>query len=100
MVATDSKILIIGAGNIGVAIANLLPSTGYEISIADGNEKAIINPLIPKYVTKIHLDIYNEAKLKKALNGKDYVINAGPYFLACTIARAAIATKTHNFNLI
>lgn len=95
----NSKILIIGAGNIGVAIADLIPTTGYEISIADGNVASLYNPLFSKAITKIHLDIYDEVELKDVLDDKDYVINAGPYFLASTIAKAAIATKTHYFDL-
>lgn len=99
MVIADSKILIIGAGNIGVAIANLIPGTGYEISIADGNAESLKNPAIPDTVNKIHFDVHNETELKEALDDKVYVINAGPYFLACTIAKAAIATETHYFDL-
>jgi len=95
----DSKILIIGAGNIGVAIVNLIPSTVYEISIADGNANSLNNPLLSNKINKIHLDIYNEDELKNALDDKNYVINAGPYFLASTIAKAAVAAKTHYFDL-
>ena len=96
---TTDKMIIIGAGNIGVAIANILPIIDCDITISDESVIALNNPLIPSHVTRIHLDVNNDNELRLALMDNDYVINASPHFLAYIIAKKAVETNTHYFDL-
>lgn len=93
------KILIIGAGNIGIAIANMLSPVEYTITISDSNIHSLQNPKIPKTIATLTLDITDTPQLENALKGADYVVNAGPYFINSTIARAAVKMGTHYFDL-
>ena len=94
----NKRVLIIGTGNIGVAIANLLP-LDYKITLTDNNPEAFKNPLIPDYVSTKQLNINDPVALHEELIYNDYVINAGPYFIASTIATAAVDAETHYFDL-
>jgi len=93
-----TRVLLLGAGNIGVAITELLASTGdYELCVADRNEAAMraIRPGIPTRT----LDVEDPSALRSALFGMDAVINALPYYLSLPIARAAHASRVHYFDL-
>ena len=96
------KVLIIGAGNIGKVIANMLLPY-YKVTLTDSNPQALENPLAiesnAKNITTQVLDINDLDALHKILQNHDYVINAGPYFIASHIATAAAATATHYFDL-
>jgi len=96
-----TKIMIIGAGNIGIAIASmLLHIDAYEISISDKLDAlSSVTALKHLGVAKVLLDASSDAQLREVLKSYDYVINAGPYHLASTIAMAAIKTETHYFDL-
>ena len=45
------------------------------------------------------LDVFDEKDLQSALQDQHYVVNAGPYFLAEHIAKAASITNTNYFDL-
>lgn len=92
------NVLIIGAGKIGSTIARLLPEENYSITVSDMSNEALNNPVFKKYKTLV-LNVLNEKELSSILTDQDYVVNAGPYFLAEHIARAANESKTHYFDL-
>lgn len=93
-----TKVLIIGAGNIGTMIAHMLYNEDYHIIIADDIPMAINQKLLENFKT-IELNVLNHDAMKQALIGIDYVVNAGPYFLSSDIAYVVAQTKTHYFDL-
>ncbi len=95
--ADVKTVLIVGAGNIGQAIFDMLaPTLFLKPTLADGS-KEVISKLDIK--DKLVLDAHDTDQLKKTLKEFDYVINAGPYWLASTIAHACLETETHYFDL-
>lgn len=101
------KITIIGAGKIGSTIANMLagnifpiPTPEYEITIADSYpgsfDKKSLRFLDSNH--KRHV-ITSEKELINLLKDQDYVVNAGPYYIASEVAEAAAKTETNYFDL-
>ncbi len=93
-----TRVLLLGAGNIGVAVSELLKSAGdFELCVADRDEKAL--EAIPAQVARRAVDVGDAAALSAALQGMDAVINALPYYHSLPIARAARAGGVHYFDL-
>lgn len=90
--------IIIGAGNIGIAIAHMLPEDLHNITVADGNILALNNPLLKKFTT-VYIDVTNKDQLVSLLKDKTYLINAGPFFINKEVAIACLETMTHYFDL-
>ncbi|KKK61177.1 hypothetical protein LCGC14_3016950, partial [marine sediment metagenome] len=95
---SKSKIAIIGAGNIGTMIANMLPEPDYDVTVVDTNASALAQKRLDK-VRVLALDITEIDDLAQFLETQTYVINAGPFFLNSDIAHAAAKTNTHYFDL-
>ena len=90
--------LLLGAGNIGVAIADLLCATkDFAVTVADRDAQVLA--AVPDAAKTRTLDSSDEAALRQALGDADVVINALPYFLSMPVARAAAATGVHYFDL-
>ena len=94
----DAKVAIIGAGNIGTMIANMLTHADYDVTIVDTNASALVQPSLDK-IRVLDLDITKLDKFINFLGTQDYVVNAGPFFLNNDIAHAAAKTNTHYFDL-
>lgn len=96
------KVLIVGAGNIGQAIFDMLAFTLFwQPTLADGS-KVVLDKVDNIHIEdkdKLVLDAHDTDTLKKTLEEFDYVINAGPHWLASTIAYTALETSTHYFDL-
>jgi saccharopine dehydrogenase-like NADP-dependent oxidoreductase len=93
-----TRVLLLGAGNIGAAIAALLTETGdFEVCVGD-REATALSALAPGVRTR-NVDVEDDTSLRAALTGNDVVINALPYYLSVPIARAARATGVHYFDL-
>lgn len=93
-----TRVLLLGAGNIGIAIAEFLTSAGdFELHVADRDEKSLlgISPLAKSSV----VDVQSDASLRAALANMDVVLNALPYDLGLRIARAARDAGVHYFDL-
>ena len=82
---SKKKVLIIGAGNIGVAIAHLLPKKSFHVMIGDTDPEKMQNPLLKDFdrVGLIPFSVGEEAylSLEGAMEDNDYVINAGPHYI-------------------
>jgi saccharopine dehydrogenase-like NADP-dependent oxidoreductase len=93
-----TNVLLLGAGKIGIAIAELLTSSGdYAVTVADVDEESLAT--MPEAASRLRLDVTDAAALRAALEGHEVVISALPYFLSLPIARAAAETGTHYFDL-
>lgn len=92
------KVLILGAGNMGRAIAYLLQSIDdYEITLADLSLPDIQN----KEIKTIQCDIQNETALDALLKSRsfDAVISCLPYYCNVIIAKKAKQYGLHYFDL-
>ncbi len=93
-----THVLLLGAGNIGVAIAELLGRTqDYMLTIADRDAARLAG--VPASVKKLPLDVTDRAALKSALVGVDVVLSACPFFLNISIAELAREAGVHYFDL-
>jgi saccharopine dehydrogenase-like NADP-dependent oxidoreductase len=92
------KVLVLGAGKIGVTIAHLLADAGgYALNVADWNPESRAH--VPEGVPFSQVDASDAASLRSALQGIDTVVNACPYHLNETIAIAARDSGVHYFDL-
>ena len=93
-----TRVLLLGAGNIGGAITELLSGDpDYELCVGDRDERAL--GAIPNRVPTRSVNVLDPASLGAALANADVVINALPYDLSLPIARAARDAKVHYFDL-
>ncbi|MBI4184461.1 MAG: saccharopine dehydrogenase NADP-binding domain-containing protein [Proteobacteria bacterium] len=94
-----STVLVLGAGKIGVAVAEFLAATDdYEVTLADGDATAVqTRPRSP--MAHRVLDATDGRALRQALAGQDVVISALPFFLNPEVARAARDCGVHYFDL-
>jgi len=93
------KIALIGAGQIGQSIAQMLRETGdYEVVVFDRDAHAL-NLLEAQGFPTQRVDSANANALQLSLQGFDALINAMPYYLAVTVATAAKAAGVHYFDL-
>jgi saccharopine dehydrogenase-like NADP-dependent oxidoreductase len=92
-------ILVIGGGNIGEMIAELLGKTGdYTVTVADRSETALAR-LKTQGVSTLALDVQDEMALAAALKGRFAVMSALPYRLTASIAHAAHEAGIHYLDL-
>ena len=94
------RILLLGAGKIGRAIAKLLSDSGdYLITVGDMSAPAVhrLNT-IPRVCTLV-IDVADPAALAAAAAGHDSVISACSYGVNPGIARAALTVGASYFDL-
>jgi saccharopine dehydrogenase-like NADP-dependent oxidoreductase len=92
------KVLLLGSGNIGVAIADMLVRTGdYALTVADRVESRLSS--MPDAVDTMRVDVTNRDALAIAMKGMDAVISACPYYLNVAIAEVACEQRVHYFDL-
>jgi saccharopine dehydrogenase-like NADP-dependent oxidoreductase len=93
------KIILLGAGHIGWAIAALLHDSGdYQVTVADRDAAALARVAQLGVATEV-VDSSDLVVLTRLLSRFDAVVNALPYQMAITAARAARAAGTHYFDL-
>src|ERR1700759_3129649 len=93
-----TQVLLLGAGNIGVAIAELLKgSADYQLTVADRAEPRLA--AIPSGVATSIVDVTDPIALRKALKNTEAVLSACPYFLNIPIAEQARELGVHYFDL-
>lgn len=92
------RILVLGAGKIGVAVAQMLNASGdYAVTIADSvvvpdsHRRALL-------LDHIKLDVTDKGALRTQLEGCDAVVSALPYYLNVGVAEAARAVEVHYFD--
>jgi saccharopine dehydrogenase-like NADP-dependent oxidoreductase len=94
------KILLLGAGKIGRAIASLLHSSGdYDVLVADADAAALnkLAGMVP--VPTVVCDAADQAQLKQLMSDRQAVLSALVFSANPGVARAAVETGTSYFDL-
>ena len=93
------RVLVLGAGKIGVTVAELLADCGdYEVVLADHRPDALLGRA-PAGIGRQMVDAKDPAALAAALAGIEVVVSALPFFLDVAVAEAALAAGAHYFDL-
>jgi saccharopine dehydrogenase-like NADP-dependent oxidoreductase len=94
------RVLVLGAGKIGRAIASLLhDSKEYDVLVADADPTALqrLAGMVP--VRSVQTDATNREQLEQLMQDRDSVISALMFALNPLVAEAAVATGTSYFDL-
>ena len=91
-----TRLLILGAGHIGRAVAHLLTTAEgepqYEVSIAD---RALDPLVLARFGRRCRTVDGDDAEtFARVIDGHDIVVNALPFHLGSAIAKAAPAVPT------
>ena len=94
------RVLLLGAGKIGRAIASFLHSTGdFDVLVADTDPAALakLAGMVPVRTTLC--DASNEVQLRDLMQDRDSVLSALMFSVNPTVARIAVETQTSYFDL-
>ena len=93
------KVMLVGGGKIGVAIAQFLSETDdYQVTVVD-RDAASLSRMPKKNVELRKVVIDNPRDLAAEIKGHDIVLSATPYHLTATIAEAAKRAGAHYLDL-
>lgn len=92
------RIAVVGAGQIGSIIAGMLSDQGHRVTLADASTAQLATVQSRAFETQI-VDASDGRAVAAFLADKDIVVSACPYFLNKGIAKAAVETGTHYFDL-
>lgn len=94
-----TKVIILGAGKIGITVAEMLGAKPeYRVSLADA-DAAGLAARAPAGVGRIEVDVRDPFALLPVLEGMDVAVSALPYFLNVTVAEACAKAGVHYFDL-
>ena len=94
------EVVVVGGGKIGSMIAEMLAGCGdYAVTVADASAQALALLETTAPVTRVRVDITDEAALDQLLAGKFAVLSAAPFNLTVAIARAARTAGAHYLDL-
>jgi saccharopine dehydrogenase-like NADP-dependent oxidoreductase len=94
------RIIVIGAGEIGGAIAGMLGAAGdYEVAVVDRGLEPLSRLECSQRVRPQQADVGDPAALGGVLSGAFAVISAAPYHLTPAVAHAARAAGAHYLDL-
>jgi saccharopine dehydrogenase-like NADP-dependent oxidoreductase len=94
-----TKLILLGGGKIGSAIAAMLGGTGdYQLTVVDRDAESL-KRLPEKNVRTMVVDVADPAALRAAMKGHEIVVSAMPYHLTPVIASAAKDSGAHYFDL-
>lgn len=94
------NVLVVGAGNIGSMLAQLLVGVGdYSVSVAEASRAVLDRARLPEGVNTIVVDASDEKALDKVLSENHAVISAAPYHITPLIARGAHKAGVHYLDL-
>jgi saccharopine dehydrogenase-like NADP-dependent oxidoreductase len=94
------RILLLGAGKIGSAIAQYLSNTGdYSVLVADADEASLGRVKQAANVATVRLAADDPVALREAMRGRQAVVSALSFALNPVIAQAALDTGLSYFDL-
>src|SRR5437868_8849902 len=94
------KVLLLGAGKIGAAIAKFLSAAGdFDILIGDVDERALRRMKNISNVTTRKVDSSSQGDLEQAMKGRQSVLSALNFSFNPGIARGALAAGVSYFDL-
>ncbi|HKR89205.1 MAG TPA: saccharopine dehydrogenase C-terminal domain-containing protein [Phenylobacterium sp.] len=94
------KVVVLGAGKIGSAIADLLGGTGdYAVVVADNSLPALQRLDASASVARQLVDVNSPGELAALAKGAFAVLGALPYQVTAQIAQAAAAAGVHYLDL-
>jgi len=92
------RVMVVGGGKIGVAIAQFLASTGdYKITVADRDAASLER--VTSDVERRQVDITDATAFTRAVEGHHIVLSATPYSLTTKVAEAAKKARAHYLDL-
>ena len=94
-----NKVMLVGGGKIGVAIAQFLSGTGdYQLTVVDRDAESLAR--MPKEKVDVRkVAIENPRDFAAEIAGQEIVLSATPYHLTATIAEAAKRAGAHYLDL-
>lgn len=93
-----SRVIVLGAGKIGVTVAAMLAETGdYVVTLGDADADGLATRA-PAGVDIVPVDVVDPFALRATLSGQDVVVSALPFFLDVQVAEAAKAEGVHYFD--
>jgi saccharopine dehydrogenase-like NADP-dependent oxidoreductase len=93
-------VLVVGSGNIGATIADLLSESGdYLVTVADHDEASLRRITTGERVRTLPLDASSRPALAAALAGRFAVLSAAPFHVTQPVAEAAHAAGVHYLDL-
>ncbi|HEV7261168.1 MAG TPA: saccharopine dehydrogenase C-terminal domain-containing protein [Bosea sp. (in: a-proteobacteria)] len=98
MKTETKRTAVLGAGQIGVIIAGMLAKQGHQVTLADAAPDQLALAAGQGFATET-VDASDLERLRVFLTDRDIVVSACPYFLNKGIARIAVETGTHYFDL-
>lgn len=96
------KVLLLGAGKIGYAVARLLSRTGdYQVLVGDADEAALarVSAEGAAHLTTVRLDSSRPEQVLGAMKGRQSVLSALNYSFNPGVARAALKAGLSYFDL-
>src|SRR6516165_5717392 len=92
------RVMVVGGGKIGVAIAELLLGTrDYAVTVADKDPAALER--MPKGAERRRIEIADPSALAHEIEGQDIVLSAMPFSVTPLVAAAARRARVHYFDL-
>jgi saccharopine dehydrogenase-like NADP-dependent oxidoreductase len=93
------KVMLVGGGKIGVAITELLSSTGdYRVTVVD-RDAASLERMPAKNVSLRRMAVSDAREFAREVEGHDIVLSATPYTLTEIVAEAAKRAGAHYLDL-
>jgi saccharopine dehydrogenase-like NADP-dependent oxidoreductase len=93
------KVMLVGGGKIGIAITELLSSTGdYQVTVVD-RDAASLERMPEKNVSLRRVQVRDAREFAGEVEGHDIVLSATPYTLTEIIAEAAKRAGAHYLDL-
>ena len=94
------RVLLLGAGKIGSAIAQFLSSTGdYDVLVADADEASLRRLERATGVSTIRLSASDPSSLRPAMEGRQAVVSALSFALNPAVAQIALDAGISYFDL-
>lgn len=93
-----TRVVVLGAGKIGVTVAAMLAETGnYSVTLGDADGDGL-RARVPVGVDARCVDVADPFALRALLSDQNVVVSALPFFLDFQVAEAARAEGVHYFD--